>query len=325
MLKRLKGVLLAAALVAMTGCAWAQQPATSPLTVRGVQQMDLTAKGSGRAYRVFVAVPDKPAPEAGYPVLYVLDANNMFLTALEAVRAFERRPDMPKDIATVVVGIGYPEGTDIAVARTFDLTPAGGGNPRIKAPGGGADDFLRFIHRDLTPVVGSLAKIDVQRQGIFGHSFGGLFVLHALANDPGRFRHYMAASPSVWYADKVVIDSLTNMLCKRNDGSSPLGLLVTAAEYEQKLSPSAAARPDAERVASVLAERRQVDRAREVVALVAAGANTAARFDEIAGEDHGTVIPAAISRAVGFMLTPPPEAAAPPPVKGRDAHHGKRH
>ena len=306
MLKNLCQLLLAFSFMAATGNGCAQ-PATSPLTVPGVQQLELAASGSGRAYRVFVGIPAKPAPESGYAVLYVMDGNAMFLTALEAVRAFERRPDVPKDLATVVVGIGYPEGTDIAVARTFDLTPAGGGNPRVRAPGGGAADFLRFISQDLAPAVDSLAKADPSRQGIFGHSFGGLFVLHALSKEPERFRHYMAASPSVWYADEATITALSEMVEARDGDSAPLSLLVTAAEYEQKLSPRAAAQPEAdrERVAAVLAERRQVDRAREVAELVGTGAGTQTRFDEIAGEDHGSVIPAAISRAVGFMLAPP--------------------
>lgn len=319
MLKSVCRLMLVLALAVAAGHGWAQ-PVSAPLTVRGVQQIDLEASGSGRAYRVFVAVPDKPAPAGGYAVLYVLDGNAMFLTALEAVRAFERRPDVPRDLATVVVGIGYPEGTDIAVARTLDLTPAGG-HPRIKAPGGGADDFLRFIDRDLAPQVAALAPLDPQRQGIFGHSFGGLFVLHALATDPGRFQHYMAASPSVWYADPGVIDSLSRIVEARDGSSPPIELLVTAAEYEQKLSPRASTSPDAERVAAVLAERRQVDRAREVAELVAKGAGIEARFDEIAGEDHGTVIPAAIGRAVVFMLAPAESQARP---RGHEGGH-RRH
>ena len=89
--------------------------------VPGAQQFDLTSSAGERTYRVFVAIPAKPAPVGGYSVLYVMDGNAMFLTALESVRALERRPDVPKDLATVVVGIGYPEGVDIGIERTLAL------------------------------------------------------------------------------------------------------------------------------------------------------------------------------------------------------------
>lgn len=281
-----------------------QVVSAAPMAVPGTQQFDLQDSATQRTYRVFVAVPAKPAPATGYGVLYVLDGNAMFLTALESVRALERRPDVPKDLATVVVGIGYPDGTDIGAERTFDLTPPGSGNPRIQAPSGGADAFLAFIERQLKPKVASLAQVDPARQGIFGHSFGGLFVLHALATQPQAFHAYMAASPSVWFADPLIRDALAAMAAKRTaDGPAPK-LLVMAGEYEQTPSPAMRAQPNAERLVSVLRERRQVDSARGIAELVGKE-GIDARFNEIAGEDHGSVIPAAISRAVYFMLSPP--------------------
>jgi len=281
-----------------------QVASAAPMAVPGTRQFDLQDSATQRTYRVFVAVPAKPAPATGYGVLYVLDGNAMFLTALESVRALERRPDVPKDLATVVVGIGYPDGTDIGTERTFDLTPPGSGNPRIQAPSGGADAFLAFIERQLKPKVASLAQVDPARQGIFGHSFGGLFVLHALATQPQAFQAYMAASPSVWFADPLIRDALAAMAAKRTaDGPAPK-LLVMAGEYEQTPSPAMRAQPNAERLVSVLRERRQVDSARGIAELVGKE-GIDARFNEIAGEDHGSVIPAAISRAVYFMLSPP--------------------
>lgn len=319
-------VALCLAIVAVPGRA---QPAGVPLTVAGVSQLDLQAASTGRPYRVFVGMPAKPAPESGYAVLYVLDGNAMFLTALEAVRAYERRPDVPRDLATVVVGIGYPEGADIGVERTLDLTPAGSGDRRIKAPSGGADDFLRFIEQDLKPRIGALAKIDPERQGIFGHSFGGLFVLHALASGPGRFQHYMAASPSVWFADPAILDALSKMAGARAADAGPVRALVMAAEYEQSPSPWMRAQPNGDHLAAVLRERRQVDRARAAAETIAKGGGIEVRFNEIAGEDHGTVIPAAISRAVLFMLAQPLPVPAVPTAReyldmGAEQRYGLR-
>lgn len=279
----------------------------APVVVPATQQFDLTSTVGGRTYRIFVGIPAKPAPADGYRVLYVMDANAMFLTALESVRALERRPDVPKDLATVVVGIGYPEGVDTSVERTLDLTPPGSGSPRIQAPSGGGDAFLAFIERDVKPKVASLAKVDPARQGIFGHSFGGLFVLHALDRRPDLFQSYMAASPSVWF-DPAIRDRLASPVVM----AAKPRLLVTAGEFEQTPSPSMRVQPNAERMMGVLRERKQVDSARGIADLVGRREGVETRFMEIMGEDHGSVIPSAISRAVYFMLAPPLPVPAVP-------------
>lgn len=299
---------LATALALM---AVASPVAAEALVVAGAQQFDLTSSAGKRTYRVFVSIPAKPAPAAGYSVLYVMDGNAMFLTALESVRALERRPDVPKDLATVVVGIGYPEGVDTSVERTLDLTPPGSGSPRIQAASGGADAFLAFIEQDLKPKVASLAKTDPTRQGIFGHSFGGLFVLHALATKPAAFQSYMAASPSVWF-DPPIRDKLG--AAKPASDALPR-LLVTAGEFEQTPSPSMRVQPNAERMMAVLAERRQVDNARGIAEHAGKTHGMETRFIEIMGEDHGSVIPSAISRSVYFMLAPPLPVPAVPTAK----------
>lgn len=291
--------------------AMASPVAAEALVVAGAQQFDLTSNAGKRTYRVFVSIPAKPAPAAGYSVLYVMDGNAMFLTALESVRALERRPDVPKDLATVVVGIGYPEGVDTSVERTLDLTPPGSGSPRIQAASGGADAFLAFIEQDLKPKVASLAKTDPTRQGIFGHSFGGLFVLHALATKPAAFQSYMAASPSVWF-DPPIRDKLG--AAKPASDALPR-LLVTAGEFEQTPSPSMRVQPNAERMMAVLAERRQVDNARGIAEHAGKTHGMETRFIEIMGEDHGSVIPSAISRSVYFMLAPPLPVPAVPTAK----------
>ena len=36
---------------------------------------------------------------------------------------------------------------------------------------------------------------------LFGHSFGGLFVLYTLLSKPQSFTHYVCASPSLWWGE----------------------------------------------------------------------------------------------------------------------------
>jgi predicted alpha/beta superfamily hydrolase len=311
----LKATCLAAAITLSNGCAApaTRLEATTPrVTLTDSQEWLMQASGSHRNYRIFVSMPDKPAPANGYSVLYVLDGNAMFFTAVEAVRAYERRPDVDKNLATIVVGVGYPDAADISVERTLDMTPVATTDPRVKAPAGGADAFLAFIEDDLKPRVAKLGAIDPTRQALFGHSFGGLFVLHSLAKKPDAFAVRIAASPSIWFENGMIKPQLADVAKTRSGEDARLRILLTAGEFEQKLSPAARALADSARIAAGLQSRAQVDNGREVVASLTTAGGFDARFDEIAGEDHGSVIPAAISRAVSFLLaTPLPVPAVP--------------
>src|SRR3546814_3643923 len=57
--------------------------------------------------------------------------------------------------------------------------------------------FLGFLTGKLRAEIGKRYKIDPDRQSLFGHSFGGLFALHALYARPGAFQSIVAASPSL--------------------------------------------------------------------------------------------------------------------------------
>ena len=63
---------------------------------------------------------------------------------------------------------------------------------------GGQEDFYSFLSHELTPFLQKSYAIDSKHFGIFGHSFGGLFVLSALQQKAQIFSHYFSASPSIW-------------------------------------------------------------------------------------------------------------------------------
>lgn len=316
---------LSSLLMALPSAAWAQSaPAktkqsavaeTEGCCLPAASQRLIRATGSGREYQIYIAMPKGPAPAAGYAVMYVLDGDAMFHTMVDTVRAYERRPDGGEHTRAVVVGIGYPPGTDIPAARTLDMTPVASDEPRVLKPNGGADAFLAFVEDELKPAIAREINIDPQRQALFGHSFGGLFALHALTTRPGSFQTYIAASPSLWYADAYMAKRVAQF-ATGNPSPAPLRVLLTAGEYEQTLSPNMARRPEAGRVAGVLKERAQVQRSRTAAEQLSTLPGTLAVAQEIAGEDHGTVIPSAIGRGVAFFLAGP----ALPPVPDAQAY-----
>ncbi len=81
-------------------------------------------------------------------------------------------------------------------------------------------------------------------------------------------------------------------------------LLVTVGSQEQTAGPIAMASPRARELAAIFAGQRQVDGAREVAAMLPDVPGLTVAFQQIDGEDHGTVIPAAISRGARFALYP---------------------
>jgi uncharacterized protein len=180
------------------------------------RQIDFTSQVNGKTYRIKVSIPFTPAPQAGYPVLYVLDGDGYFGTFAEAVML---RGGLAQEISpAVVAGIGYPtESIWTALARrNYDFTPvtpdtatqaaeALGAPPDPPLEYGGADAFLRVIETEVQPRVAKLAPIDPRRSVLFGHSLGGLFVLYAVFTHPEAFSTYLALSPSIWWDHQVVL------------------------------------------------------------------------------------------------------------------------
>ena len=290
----------AAALVVFTNAARAAD------ALSNVEVREMVGKENGRRYQIYTALPAKPQPEEGYAVVYVLDANIMLGTMVDAVRAQERRP---AGRGALVVGIGYPEDLKVNVERQIDLTPAPGSTP--KEGTGGAEAFLRFIENELKPQVAARFKIDTSRETLFGHSYGGLFTLYALINAPGLVDNFVAASPSIWFGNGMMQkDNVRGRLePKLQTQQVTPRVLITVGEYEQTADPDFPSAHGQASNANILQERKQVDNAREFAEYLSKLDGIEAKFVLFPGEDHGTVIPPAISRAVRFALAP---TAKPP-------------
>ena len=82
------------------------------------------------------------------------------------------------------------------VRRTSDFRPP---LPEPQTPLSGADAFLDFIGTALNPWVKREVFPGVEFRGdaLYGHSFGGLFVVYALTKEPGLFDTYFSASPAL--------------------------------------------------------------------------------------------------------------------------------
>lgn len=152
----------------------------------------------GRQWRILVGLPAVPPPAQGYSVILSLDGATTF------PHFWQHRQDRAAQAPVILAAIGY-EGAN---RRWYDLTS------RAMAPiapilfyrappadrlTGGREAFLAMIADQLLPELARRYPLDRDDMTIYGHSLGGLFVVHALLSRPGLFARYVAADPSVWW------------------------------------------------------------------------------------------------------------------------------
>jgi len=271
----------------------------SKVVLPAAQQTDVRASVAGHRYRLFVSVPATAAPAEGYPVLYVLDGNAAFPVAAFLARSAANRSEVTGHTAPLVVGIGYPGNEDFDVAaRRRDYT-IGAGNSNPLTSEGGADRFLDFIQNELKPLVATRYPVDHKRQALFGHSFGGLFVLHALLTRPTSFSTFIASSPSIWWQNKQLLSELPASM---PPGVSPRVQISVGAREDDP--PPESYPPD---LRALIASRSMIPEARNMVGQLQniSGWTGQVTYHELAQEDHGTAWLPAMARGLQFFLAQP--------------------
>lgn len=289
---------------------FARGTADEPARLTGAVAFDLGGTHERMPWRITLYIPPGAVPADGWPVLYLLDGNAVTATAIDIERVQAPYPDAT-GIGTrfVVVGIGYPGDAPYdGSRRSWDYTPPPGrsyapskrGGPAIRT--GGADEFLRFVLDDLRPAIARRCTVDPSRQAVFGHSFGGLFVLYALSRAPTAFSHWIAASPSIYWEDAVVLGSIADL-----ERAAPKGahVLLLAGAYEEALAPFQRDAPDREARRTGLATTRTPELTREMTERLSRIPGVTSTFSLIPGRTHMTVLPEALNAAVAFFLQRP--------------------
>jgi predicted alpha/beta superfamily hydrolase len=160
-----------------------------------VETFNIQSSNASASYEIKVALPvnyDKQNKK--YSTIYVLDGEDNF--NFVAHHSKELSNKYSKENA-LIVSIGY--GND----RSFDYTPT-----KSNHNGGGAEQFFKFIEKELIPKMETDFSADTNRTGraILGHSFGGLFCVYAFAKHNEVFGNYIILSPSIWYDNEIVLE-----------------------------------------------------------------------------------------------------------------------
>lgn len=174
----------------------------------------LAARSNGLDYVLYVRLPLRHADEPGtrWPVICTLDADYSFAIAANHLEHLaDRMNQAPHAVLVSIAYPGvYPDMRRYRLERTRDYTPFafpdGGYGPEFQKHSGGGPAFLEFLVREVMPLVNRRFRGDAADWTLAGHSYGGLFAAWVFQQHPDAFRRYLAVSPSLWYANKWLIE-----------------------------------------------------------------------------------------------------------------------
>ncbi len=309
------GIWLASVMFAGSAMATGETSEPVPVIIENSQEILLPSPGGD--LRLLVWQPAGTPPATGYPVIYVLDGGESFGLFSDLAARIARRARRTGQDPAMVVAIGYPRGAPSPDRRIYDLSPPlEPGHVMPNRPDGepwpalgGGDAFLDRIETEVRPVIRSRFPADPRRETLYGHSFGGLLVLHALFSRPGAFHAYVASSPSLWYNGRQIFDAARRFLATpRASAAAPIRVRVTVGGNEQTVTPQDRAQPEGDAYAAWKLAQRMVDNARELAALIAAGTGAGnvrpidLSFTVIPDTDHGSAWPASAYDAITFAI-----------------------
>lgn len=229
----------------------------------------------GRFYNIYITIPKHNKDKKS--VFYTLDGNAFFPLLLNKIAQSTK----PLKSLPLIVGIGH----DSVLAydktlRTYDYTPTLPKNLQDSfSGGGGINVFLDFLTQEVKPFIHKRFGMP-HKELLFGHSFGGLFVLHTLLHKPQSFTHYMCASPSLWWGEGKFLSLPLNLK------NYPDSIIFAQGSLEQNT------------------KRKQGIKIEEIVQDLQKNAPNPQSivFLEFSGQNHGSSIPYAMQSALDRFM-----------------------
>ena len=201
----------------------APAPELPPSSVTDSQLKTLQAYAKPRHYQVWLAIPEQATDhllssnsvKTPSKVLYLLDGNAAIDDLdKETLHSLSKSTSQKSAPALVFIGYQTPYRFDVD-ARAYDYTPPllanttdngafqEEGRERLN---GGAEQFYALIEKEIKPWVYEQLGEKPKQEAIWGHSYGGLFVLYNLFEHPEAYQQYFSADPSLWWQDGEMIN-----------------------------------------------------------------------------------------------------------------------
>jgi len=173
------------------------------------QSIKLTSDILGEEREILIRVPRDydESKDTRYPVLYTLDGATHFKHTVGTIEWLSESASMlPQHIVVAIVNTDRFRDFSPSIPKNFQ----GEGNP------GGANNFLKFLSKELIPYIDKNYRT-LPFRTIAGHSFGGVFVLHTLLTDPSVFQAHIAMAPHVIYDDGEIVRQMNKILSPKSD------------------------------------------------------------------------------------------------------------
>jgi predicted alpha/beta superfamily hydrolase len=154
---------------------------------------------------IYLPADTEKNPSQRYETIYVIDGDWNAKLVAQTVDFLKNTGFMPPVIVVSVPNFFDDKGVNW---RDHDLTPTPQPNERNS---GGAAQFLAFFKTELIPYIEKTYPSNGRRL-VHGHSYGGLFLNYAIANDPSVFDGYLILDPAMWWQDKIVVKQLDEKL-----------------------------------------------------------------------------------------------------------------
>ena len=197
--------MLKIAMAVALACALLSRPACAELLAPKHDAIDSQALAQKRTIEVYLPKETEKDPAQRFETLYVLDGDWNAKIVAETVDFLESVGFMPPVIVVSVPNYFDDKGVN---SRDHDLTPTVVAN---QTRSGGAANFLSFLKNELVPYVNAHYPSNGVNL-IHGHSYGGLFLIYTIANDPTLFDGYLILDPAMRWDNYVVSKSLDEKL-----------------------------------------------------------------------------------------------------------------
>jgi predicted alpha/beta superfamily hydrolase len=171
--------------------------------------LSFTSKSNGVDYLLYVRPPAKKTDKP--PLVLTLDADYQFSIAANHLEHLSNRMNQAPHavVASVAYPGQYPDDEKYRATRTRDYTPIfwpdGGYGPKFQENSGGGPKFQKALADEILPLLESRFGTDPHERLFVGHSYGGLFGAWTLQSRPHLFNRYLLVSPSLWYADQLIL------------------------------------------------------------------------------------------------------------------------
>lgn len=161
-------------------------------------------------YTIQVYVPEIAPPEAGFPIIYVLDGQSYFEFAKHAMKLQSPNAPKTKIEPSMVVGICHDEENMrqrrflefTAPAEQYIFPERAKGKKMHLGRYGGAQLFQKFLEEELKPLIERKFEVNTDKQTLYGHSLAGYYSIWCFLTHCYDFQNYIAISPSIWWNEK---------------------------------------------------------------------------------------------------------------------------